>query len=338
MEVEGDHKEKFIMSLPPITKDDQDALAKFHHEQNELAKMQNKIASFRFEKQLRLFESNGVPETPGDTAPLNNHIARSPVFSPVTRAGRKKMWDNDIVYQDKEITIRYTGKSLSMTDQDILLYAYRIARGIKPVKAGDDDNGTPEILEERRVVMNTADFVQAIGMKKSGMSYKRIREGFHRLATANFLYQQKGFEKYFRLIGELEMTSSGTYCFYVPASSLILFMNQGFAYVNMKRRKELGQPINLSKWLQSFVVSHAKNRNHAVSVKELYERSGYGGRLRDFRTNLKAAVDQLIYISELEVGYIDDDDDKMHWLRTNDYSDVPAAQYKTVSAKLISNK
>lgn len=277
------------------------------------------------EQQLTLFEDNGVPETPAHTSPINNYIARSPIFSPnanIAADGKGKFYKNQVVYTDKTASVKFTGHEMNMTVQDVMLYCYKRAQG-SPLVEKKSGNGQ-DVVEFRYLTVNLNDIVKQIGLKKGGSNYESIKNAFEVLATANIVleFPELGFKKTFHLLGGLEQDEvSGMYKFYVPPETASLFLDEGFGYVNMQRRQLLKRQKNLAKWLQSYMVTHSKERAHHVTTEYLQQKSNHHGRLRDFRKSLAVALDELMRAGELVWYEFTDDKKSVSWKRGDSVSE-----------------
>jgi hypothetical protein len=267
------------------------------------------MESLDIERQLNLFEKMGVPLTPKDTAPMNNHLARSSLFAPIRR-GKRAMHDGSVLSSQGDVEVRYHGKQLDMADQDVLLHALNLAAGKKP--AAETPEG--EIASEARVGINRKEFLEAIGMAKSGQNYKWLEQAFKRLATGSVEVRKGRLFAIYHLIGNLMYDSeAGDYFFYVPRSTFAFFLENAFGYVNMKRRLALETRVDVAKWIQSFAASHAKGE-YAIGVAKLKELCAYESPLRKFREALREALDELVRVGEFARAGIDDNDNAV-WVK-----------------------
>lgn len=267
-------------------------------------------AELDVERQLNLFEKMGVPLTPKDTAPINNHLARSSLFAPIRR-GKRTMHDGTILSSQGDAEIRYHGKQLDMADQDVLLHALNLAAGKKPAS---DDPTEGEITFESRISINRKEFLEAIGMTKSGQNYKWLEQAFKRLATGSVEVRKGRFIAIYHLIGNLMYNEeSGDYYFYIPRSTFAFFLENAFGYVNMKKRLALETRVDVAKWIQSFAASHAKGE-YTIGVARLKELCAYESPLRKFREALREALDELVRVGEFSRAGITPDDNAS-WVR-----------------------
>lgn len=265
-----------------------------------------------YERQLSLFEQSGVPATPTGTAPMNNHLARSPLFSPLKR-GRRTTHHRAVLASQGDIELRYSGPSLDMRDEDVFLHAMHLAAGKKfyPETA----EGAPPL--EYLVQINRAQFLEALKMTKTGPNYRWLESSFFRLAAANIEIQQGPIRRSFHLIGNLvHNQETGEYAYYIPASTIAFFLDEAFGYVNMTRRLQLTASVEVAKWVQTFAVSHSKGP-YAINIAKLKDLCGYTGRLRDFRIALSKALSELVRVGEFTSALIDERD-IAHWVRNTE--------------------
>lgn len=270
------------------------------------------------ERQLSLFAEEGIPFTPDETSPMNNHLARSALFKPFRRGRRANLKDVLLFHQPgneqpyrHEIGIYYTGEQLDMTDQDVFLEALRRAKGVKPF----DDASAAGPPVENRIFFNRSDFLASIGLARGGPNYKKLEESFWRLRSGLLKIQMHGKTYGYNLVGSLVTTDAGDYYYYVPTSSFILFMDDGFGYVNMARRRKLRNRIDIAKWIQSFAASHSKGALYKTGLDILKKRMDYAGRTRDFRIAVREALTELVRIGEFENAAFDPESDIVSWKR-----------------------
>lgn len=257
------------------------------------------------ERQMNLFEAAGVPLTPADTAPMNNHLARSSLFAPIRR-GKRAMHDGALLSSQGDVEIRYHGKQLDMADQDVLLQALNLAAGKKPV--ADDHEDFHELGPEKKILVNRNEFLKAIGMSKSGQNYRWLEQAFKRLATGSVEVRKGRVTAIYHLIGNLIYDEeNGNYFFYIPRSTFAFFLENAFGYVNMKRRLALETRVDVAKWIQAFAASHSKEEYY-INIAKLRELCAYESPLRRFRKALQEALAELVRVGEFEYAYIDADD------------------------------
>lgn len=264
------------------------------------------LAKLTADRQLNLFEKAGVPLTPKDTAPMNNHLARSSLFAPIRR-GKRAVHDGALLSSQSDVEIRYHGKQLDMADQDVLLHALNLAAGKKPVN-DEEELGPNDVAHNSRVVVNRQEFLKSIGMAKSGQNYKWLEQAFKRLSTGSIEIRKGRSYVIYHLIGNLMYDDNeGTYYFYIPRSTFAFFMENAFGYVNMKKRLALKTRVDIAKWVQSFAASHSKGP-YAIGVAKLRQLCGYESPLRKFREALSEALSELVRVGVFAEALIDERD------------------------------
>lgn len=241
-----------------------------------------------------------VPKTPGETSPLSNYLARTPLFSPIKR-GRRAMLDKQRLPSPGGFSVHYSGKQLDMGDQDVFLLAVKMAAGKAP----------GENIEIRRV-----DFLRDLGWKGQGATaYKWLAEVFERLSTGRVFLESDRIKASLPLLGALILNKdTGVYAFSIPKETMAIFAGQAFGYINLRPRLALERRKDLAKWIQGYAMSH-KAGVHLVSLQNLLSWSGYQGRMRDFRAGLKEALDELKRVAVLQEWVFKDRQKKVSWTR-----------------------
>lgn len=220
-----------------------------------------------------------VPKTPGDTAPLNNHLARTPLFSPIKR-GRRKMLDKaPLPGPAGNRAACVSGKQLDMADQDVFLGGLKRAAEVGP---------------DQPVTVILGEFLKGLGWNsRSDAAYRWLVGSFERLSTCRLFFETDEKMLSLPLLGPLEFDKvEKTWTFTIPEKTMALFQGKYYGYVDLAKRRALGKRVDLAKWIQSYAASHDAGQ-HAVSLENLLRWSGYQGRMRDFRTALKEALDEL---------------------------------------------
>ena len=242
----------------------------------------------------------GVPVTPKGTAPMGNELARTPLFAPIKR-GRRKIHDMTPLPSPEGVSLWYFGKQLDVGDQDTYLTAIMLAKGLPA--------DTP-------VRINRAEFLRLMGRGQSGKAYKLLQQSFTRVSPGRLFYDTPQEEGSTPLLGPLRYDKEAEeFYFTIPKESLRAFGFQAFGYVDMEKRRLIaGKNAELAKWLQCYAVSHKKGE-HNISITNLKAWSGYEGRVRDFRTYLATALDELVRVGVLETWSFYDEDNKIKWIR-----------------------
>lgn len=231
------------------------------------------------EQRQEQFELPGVvPRTPGETSPLSNYLARTPLFAPIKR-GRRAMLDKERLPSPAGFSVHYSGKQLDMGDQDAFLLALKMAAGRGPGEA---------------IVVHRADFLRNLGWKScSNGAYRWLAEAFERLSTGRVFLESDKIKASLPLLGALILNKdSGCYTFSIPSETMAIFAEQIFGFVNLAARRAISKRVDLAKWVQGYAVSHAPGP-HKVSLANLREWSGYAAPIRKFREGMAEALDEL---------------------------------------------
>lgn len=241
-----------------------------------------------------------VPKTPGETSPMSNYLARTPLFAPIKR-GRRAMLDKAKLPSPAGFSVHYSGKQLDMGDQDVFLEAVKMAAGRAP---GED-------IEIKR-----ADFLRALGWQSlSDQAYKWLGDVFDRLSTGRVFLETDAIKASLPLMGALVLNKAkGAYTFSIPEQTMALFAGQAFGYVHLKSRRALAKRVDLAKWVQGYAMSHAAGP-HTVSVENLMSWCSYQGRMRDFREALMEALEELKRVTVLKDWVFIEKRKKVRWNR-----------------------
>lgn len=242
-----------------------------------------------------------VPKTPGDTAPMNNYLARTPLFSPIKR-GARRMLDRVRLASPEGCNAYYTGKQLDMADQDGYLVLLQLAAEVGP---------------DQPVILNRADLLRRMGWKTvSKAAYAWIDGLFARLATGTIELDTPKLRAWGRLMGKGQINKeTGEFQFSIPAESLSLFGGKDeLAHVDLAKRRALEKRADLAKWIQTYATSH-KQGQHSVSVENLHKWSGSQQRMRDFREGLAEALDELRRVGVLTAWEFAERQKKVRWNR-----------------------
>lgn len=257
------------------------------------------------ERQMSLFEQKGIPQLPEPVSPMNNNLARSPLFTPgisKRRGGRRRVYNDEPIMTQGDCRIEYSGEQLDMGDQDVFLEALTLA---------SRDQAKPN----QRITVNRAEFMNAIGLTRSGQNYKKLERSFLRLSKAHVVVRTPdGFNAYHLLTALQHDSHTGQYYFSIPLETFSLFLDQNFAYINMIHRLEFKESINMAKWLQTYASTHEKPGHFVIGLEKLKDLCGFEGRLRQFREVIREALQENVRVGELAWAKVDADDNVM-WER-----------------------
>jgi len=233
-----------------------------------------------------------------DTSALPNYIARTPLFAPI-RPGRRKMHDNAMLSSPEGIEVCFTGRQLDMADQDVFMLALKWAQGV------DLNNA---------VRCNRSEFLKALGWQPSektgafGKSaYNWLDQSFQRLTSGTLHIKTKRYKAHLSLVSDwIQDEETGNWEFTIGSKVRALFQNQEYAFIDLVKRQQIANRVDLAKWMQSYAATH-KPGLHRVSVENLKCWCGYSSPTRKFRTALSEALNELERVGILAgVGFYKD--------------------------------
>jgi len=256
-----------------------------------------------------------------DTAALPNHLARTPLFSPVPwvqpgppiKAGR---WERHErirhlrvkLASPEGVAMWYTGEQLDMTDQDVFMLALKFAQSI--------DLGTP-------VRRNRSEFLKAFGWKPSSKrgsfgtsAYQWLDESFDRLTSAKLSTTTKRWTSHLVLVSSwIQDDQTREWEFTLDRKILQPFQNDEFSFVDLEKRGKIAKRVHMAKWLQSYAVSHQRGL-HRVGLANLKEWCGYRSPMRKFRETLREALDELSRVDVLVNIEFYKNETMVKWMRS----------------------
>lgn len=219
-----------------------------------------------------------------DTSALPNYIARTPLFAPI-RPGRRKMHDNSVLSSPDGIEVCFTGKQLDMADQDVFMLALKWAQGV--------DLNNP-------VRCNRSEFLKALGWQPSDKTgafgksaYNWLDQSFQRLTSGTLHIKTKRYKAHLSLVSDwIQDEETGDWEFTIGGKVRALFQNQEYAFIDLIKRQQIANRVDLAKWMQSYAATH-KPGLHRVSVENLKRWCGYSSPTRKFRGALSEALNEL---------------------------------------------
>jgi hypothetical protein len=225
--------------------------------------------------QLNLFEDY---ET--EVAAMPNTIARSALFSPISR-GRRKYIDNGFIASRHDVKITYSGLQLDMGDSDVFMQAIRLAAKYK------------------------------LGIEFQILPYSFLRElgrgGKRQPGKGDLLWLQKSLTRLRKSVLTVETEKlichpsmvldythdkeTGVHHLKLDPRIMSLFRQEQYGLIDWEKRKELN--IDLAKWLQTFVTSNKKGPQK-ISMDKIKKWSGQESqRIDHFKKTLKKAFKEL---------------------------------------------
>ena len=218
---------------------------------------------------------------------MPNHIARSSLFAPVAR-GRKKMHKDTVLQSRGDAVIKFWGEQLDEAQADVWMQALKEAQRL-PL-------GTP-------VVINRAEFLQAIGRQAGNYQYKWLHRAMEALAFAMLVIQvtkENGKPKLsigktsaLHMIDSFDYDEDAqAYLLRIDPRWVMMFGNREYALIDWNKRMQISQGQDMAKTLQRLVAT-SNNLVQHYALDWLQSKMEYGGRLRDFRDALNRACDEL---------------------------------------------
>lgn len=218
-----------------------------------------------------------LPLWPEMEAAMPNAIARSALFAPIAK-GRRKVHDRARISSREDVEISYTGKQLDIADQDVFYQALQLGR---QAHLGD------------LVRINRADFLRAIGRSDGKSQYDWLDEVMHRLKSGVLTLNTK------RFMGEVSLINywgrdnvTGEYEMTLDKRIIGMFSGQEYGLIDWKKRLRIEKRVDLSKWMQTYIASHARGQ-HSIGLRYLKEWSSYNSPLRKFREAMSEALQEL---------------------------------------------
>lgn len=227
---------------------------------------------------------------------MPNPIARSSLFAPVAR-GRKKYHVEAVLVSMSDAVITYTGLQLDEAQSDVwmqLMY-----------KATNSMLGQPVVIER-------AGFLKAIGRNTSGENYNWLHRTMKAFTAATIVIEVRkhGIRKYcigdtqaFHMLAGFDFDAeSGRYTYTVDPRWKKLFDGREFALIDWNKRLQIRQGQDMAKALQRLVAT-SSDTVQRFSLDWLKEKLQYSGRMRDFKTALDRAMEELGRVEVLAEGH-----------------------------------
>ena len=220
-----------------------------------------------------------LPLWPAELRTCPSCVLRSALFGVVQR-GRRKALEGEILATWEGITIRYTGWRLDQADLDVWLAALHLAR--------EHHLGV-------RVSVTINEMLRTIGRPTDGRSHDWFKNAIRRLtACAVEITRQR--RTYWGSLIEKGCRDEATGAFVIVLNPelAMLFEDDDYTRIEWEIRRSLG--MDLAKWLHGYIASHrATAQNpHRIGLERLRALCGSDyDRLRDFRDDVRKAMDQL---------------------------------------------
>lgn len=215
---------------------------------------------------------------------IPNHIARSSLFAPIAR-GRRKLHDKALLISRSDARMFYSGKQLDEADCDVYMQFLHEA---KQVPLGEP------------VTINRAEFLRKIGRNTGKSAYTWLHESIERLCFAMLSIETKKYEigttprsRILHLIDGFDHDpETDTYILKIDPRLQVMFGHSEYALIDWEKRLQISHRIDLAKRLQRLVATSNDRMQH-YSLDYLKEVCCHEGRMRDFKSALSEALEEL---------------------------------------------
>ncbi len=261
-----------------------------------------KWLSPEFQKKIQSISHNPpLPHWPEQTRGIPNVCLRSALFGIIQR-GRRKAVKGELIASVKGLEIRYTGWRLDQGDFDVLVHALHLV--------------SLQSTTEGYVKFTGKGFLHGISRSSGKSGREWLKDSFRRLTGSAVEITLELNDKYGKnyctyagsLLDEFHYYTANQSYFLKINPKLAKLFNAGWTQLQWHQRLQL--KTDLAKWLHGFYASH---RNpYPIKVKTLRHLCGSScGRLADFRTKLRRALNELVK-AELIITWEIDRQDKVH--------------------------
>lgn len=219
---------------------------------------------------------------------MPNVIARSSLFAPIKRGKRPFLRDAPISSRS-DVAILYSGEQLDMADCDVFLQALDMAK--------KSALGEP-------IRFNRGRFLKAINKSTGKNDYEWLNTAIKRLQGAVVEIIPKAGPSYsFSLLGKKKYDpDQEEYFIAVDPDIVKAFTGSQYGLIDWEARLSLAHQVDLAKWLQGYLASHAKGV-HRVAISSIQEWSGrVSSRPDHFRTALLQAAEELLRVGAIRAA------------------------------------
>ena len=220
-----------------------------------------------------------LPIWPAELRACPSCVLRSALFGVVQR-GRRKALEGAILATWEGVTLRYTGWRLDQADLDVWLAALHLAR--------EHHLGV-------RVPMTINAMLRTMGRPTDGRSHDWFKSAIRRLTACAVEITRQRRTYWGSLIEKgCRDEATGEFVIVLNPELAVLFEDDDYTRIEWEIRRSLG--MDLAKWLHGYIASHrATAQNpHRIGLERLRALCGSDyERLRDFRDDVRKAMDQL---------------------------------------------
>ena len=253
-------------------------------------------------------QTNLLPDWSKDYVGIPNALARSALFG-VGRKVDRKIFDDEVIASNSDITLTYKGEELRQDDLDVFLKIIDIA---KSQQLGE------------RVTFTANSLLSRLGRASNSPSYARLSESLVRMVDGTIqvtVRHPSGITKHFRghLISSFtrvdkDIDISSMWVVSLEAGMVVLFAPQAFSLIRWSTRISFS-PV--TKWLHAYYSTH--KRPFSVKVETLRRAMASETKnTRNFRISIKESLQSLVDIGFFLTAHVDPVTDLVHVERAAD--------------------
>ena len=253
------------------------------------------------QKRIQALNANPpIPTWPDQKRGIPNLCLRSALFGVIQR-GRRKAVKREAIAAVNGLSIRYTGWRLDQGDFDVLAHSLHLA----------SHQSTGQYVQ-----FTAKGFLRGIGRSHGKSGREWLKDSLRRL-TASAVeirlevqshFGREAFSYTGSLLDEFYYTEEGQTYFLKFNAKLATLFDAGWTQLQWQQR--LALRTDLAKWLHGFYASH--RLPYPMKVSTLQQLCGSDcGRLSDFRSKLRLALNELVK-AEIIASWVVDQEDKVH--------------------------
>lgn len=241
-----------------------------------------------------------IPTWPDQKRGIPNLCLRSALFGVIQR-GRRKAVKRETIAAISGLNIRYTGWRLDQGDFDVLAHSLHLA----------SHQSTGQYVQ-----FTAKGFLRGIGRSHGKSGREWLKDSLRRL-TASAVeirlevqshFGREAFSYTGSLLDEFYYTEEDQTYFLKFNAKLATLFDAGWTQLQWQQR--LALRTDLAKWLHGFYASH--RLPYPMKVSTLQQLCGSDcGRLSDFRSKLRLALNELVK-AEIIASWVVDQEDKVH--------------------------
>ena len=246
-----------------------------------------------------------IPTWPDQKRGIPNLCLRSALFGVIQR-GRRKAVKKEAIAAVNGLNIHYTGWRLDQGDFDVLAHSLHLAS---------------HQLTGQYVQFTAKGFLKGIGRSHGKSGREWLKDSLRRL-TASAVEIRLKVQSHFgpeafsytgSLLDEFFYTEEDQTYFLKFNAKLSTLFDAGWTQLQWQQRLTLR--TDLAKWLHGFYASH--RLPYPMKVSTLQQLCGSDcGRLSDYRSKLRLALDELVK-AEILASWSIDQEDKVHVQKTD---------------------